>query len=100
MRAQDCAAVTQIHEDLSRNGFWQVAQIAAAKLDAAERTRANAWAHAWCADAKTRALAASGYPDALNFQKAGISATEYAAMTDISNCMNSVVLLQGIDDEA
>ncbi|HUX91403.1 MAG TPA: hypothetical protein VMV48_12025 [Gallionellaceae bacterium] len=57
MRAQDCDAVTQIHDDLSRNGFWQVAQIAAAKLDAAERTRAKVWAQAWCADAKARASA-------------------------------------------
>lgn len=85
MRAQDCKAVTQIHDDLSRNGFWQAAQVAIDKLDTMERDRAKAWAQTWCADAKARALAASGYPDALNFQKAGILVTEYAAMTDMEN---------------
>jgi len=85
LRAQDCAAITNIHEDLSRNGFWQAAQVAIGELDAAKRAEAKVWAQAWCADAKARALAASGYPDALNFQKAGISVKEYAAMTDINN---------------
>lgn len=89
MRAQDCAGITRIHDELSRNGFWQVAQIATAKLEAAEQAGATAWVLAWCTDAKARALAASGYPDALNFQKAGISAKEYAAMTDIGNYLGS-----------
>jgi len=89
LRAQDCAAITSIHDDLSRNGFWQAAQVAITELDSAERAGAKAWAQAWCDDAKARALAASGYPDALNFQKAGISPLEYAAMTDIGNCLRN-----------
>lgn len=90
MRKQSCAEITRIYDELSRNGFWQVAQIATAKLDAAEQARAKAWVSAWCADAKDRALAASGYPDALNFQKAGISAKEYAAMTDSNKYMENI----------
>ena len=85
MRAQGCAEIARIYDNLSRNGFWQVAQIATAQLDAAERSIAKDWVLTWCADAKARALAASGYPDALNFKKAGISALEYASMSDIGN---------------
>ena len=89
MREQDCAALTGTHDDLSRNGFWQAAQVAIAELDAAECAGAKTWTQAWCADAKSRALAASGYPDALNFQKAGISIKEYTAMTDLNICLQN-----------
>ena len=85
MRAKDCAAVTRIHGELSRNGFWQSARLAIVELDAAERLLAKDWALAWHSDAKSRALAASGYPDALNFHQTGISPQEYAAMDDVSN---------------
>ena len=94
MRAKDCAAITQIHGELSRNGFWQASQLALCKLDAAEQMLANDWALAWYSDAKSRALAASGYPDALNFHKAGISPHEYAAMNDVSNYLMSGDSLQ------
>jgi hypothetical protein len=89
MRAKDCAAITKIHGDFSRNGFWQAAQLAVRKLDAAERRLAMDWAQAWHLDAQSRALAASGYPEALNFQKAGISPQEYAALTDLNNCLQN-----------
>lgn len=87
MRAKSCTDVTRIHGDLSRNGFWQAAQDAIGELDITELNGAKVWAQSWCVDAKARALSASGYPDALNFQKAGISPNEYAAMTDINNYM-------------
>lgn len=87
MRAKNCSAVTRTHGDLSRNGFWQTVQTAINKLDITERSLALNWAQSWHSDAQTRALAASGYPDALNFQKAGISPQEYAAMMDLSNCL-------------
>jgi len=90
MRAQDCAEITRTYDELSRNGFWQVAQIAAGKLDVMEQAATKTWLLAWCTDAKDRALAASGYPDALNFQKAGISPKEYAAMTDLNNYMQNI----------
>lgn len=88
--AKDCAAITRIHENFSRNGFWQAAQQAILMLDAAKQDQARGWAQAWYTEAKSRALAASGYPDALNFQKAGISPQEYAAMMDLSNCLTNV----------
>ena len=85
MRARDCAAITRIHGELSRNGFWQASRFAIVELDTAERMLAKDWALAWYSNAKSRALAASGYPDALNFHQAGISPEEYAAMDDVSN---------------
>lgn len=87
--ATDCTAITRIHTDTSRNAFWQATQTATLKLDVAEKSRISEWAQNWHSDAKSRALAASGYPDALNFQKAGISPQEYAAMTDLNNCLQN-----------
>jgi len=85
MRAKDSAAITRIHNEISRNGFHQAALLAIRGLDAAERTVAKEWVQSWYRNAKSRALAASGYPDALNFHKAGISPLEYAAMSDLNN---------------
>lgn len=87
MRARDCAAITRVHGELSRNGFRQACQLVVREMDAAERMIVKDWALAWFSDAKFRALVACGYPDALNFQKAGISPQEYAAMNDVSNYM-------------
>jgi hypothetical protein len=56
---------------------------------------AKDWALAWYSDAKSRALAASGYPDALNFHQAGISPQEYAAMDDVSNYLMNADLTRG-----
>jgi hypothetical protein len=82
-RRQLCSVV-QVHVSLSRNGFHQAAIAAIARLTAAERHAAQSWAALWCADATRRAEAASGYPGALNLEAAGISATDYAAMRDVS----------------
>jgi len=95
MRAKDCAAITRIHGGLSRNGFWRACQLAVCELDAAERMIAKDWALGWFRDAQSRALAASGYPDALNFHKAEISSLEYAAMHDVSNYLMNTDLEKG-----
>jgi hypothetical protein len=89
LRATDCAAITKIHLDISRNAFWLATQTSMQQWDDAEKSRIKLWAQSWHNDAKSRALAASGYPDALNFLKSGISAQEYAAMTDINNCLQN-----------
>lgn len=82
---QDCAAITRTHGELARNCFSQAAQQAIAGMDGTALSAARGWARHWCMDAKSRAQAASDYPDALNFAKAGISPHEYAAMTEIKN---------------
>jgi hypothetical protein len=92
LRATDCATITKIHMDMSRNAFWQATQTSMQQIDEAEKSKIKEWAQSWHNDAKSRALAASGYPDALNFLKACISPQEYAAMTDINNCLQNTKL--------
>jgi len=89
LRVTDCATISKIHLDSSRNAVWQAAQTVIHEMYEAERSRISYWAQAWHNDAKSRALAASGYPDALNFQEAGISVQEYTAMTDLNNCLQN-----------
>ncbi|MHB9117317.1 MAG: hypothetical protein ACYC2R_03455 [Burkholderiales bacterium] len=83
MAERSLASVARLHRSLSRNGFGQAAQNAAQNMEPEALHSAAAWAAAWCRDAKARALAASGYPDALDFKGAGILPAEYAAMSDL-----------------
>jgi len=89
MREADLQAVANIHASLSRNGFWQAAQQAIQKLDENELAAAVAWAKSWCREAKQRAEAASGYPDALDFKKAGIVPEEYTALVELARYLES-----------
>ena len=84
IRQRNRPEIAQIHAALSRNGFWQAAQQTIGKFGPDDLAAAAAWAKEWCGEARAQAQAASGYPDALDFSKAGIAATEYAAMTEIS----------------
>ena len=83
--------IARIHAALSRNGFWQAAQQAISQFRPDDLAASATWAKDWCSEAKTQAQAASGYPDALDFSKAGIAATEYAAMTEISHYLTDVI---------
>jgi len=83
--------IAQIHGALSRNGFWQAAQQAISQFGPDDLAASAAWAKEWCNQARKQAQAASGYPDALDFNKAGIAATEYAAMTEISHYFTDVI---------
>ena len=79
---RDSQALSQIHQSISRHGFELAAKQAIEKMNGEHLHATANWVLAWCTDAKTRAEAASGYPDALDFQKASIDPTEYAAMKD------------------
>jgi len=83
--------IAHIHAALSRNGFWQAAQQAISQFGLDDLAASAKWAKEWCNEAKTQAQAASGYPDALDFSKAGIAATEYAAMTEISHYFTDAI---------
>lgn len=85
IRQRNRPEIARIHAALSRNGFWQAAQQAMRQFGVDDLAAAAAWAKDWCLGAKASAQAASGFPEALDFRKAGISATEYAAMTDVGN---------------
>ena len=83
--------IAHIHAALSRNGFWQAAQQAISQFRPDDLATSAAWAKDWCSEAKTQAQAASGYPDALDFSKTGITATEYAAMTELSHYFTDAI---------
>jgi hypothetical protein len=83
--------IAHIHAALSRNGFWQATQQAIDQFKPDDLTASATWAKGWCSEAKALAEAASGYPDALDFSKAGIAATEYAAMTEISHYFTDAI---------
>jgi len=83
--------IARIHAALSRNGFWLAAQQATSQFNPEDLAVAAMWAKDWCSEARTQAQAASGYPDALDFSKAGISATEYAAMTEINHYLTDII---------
>ncbi|MGE5027778.1 MAG: hypothetical protein ACM3JK_04825 [Betaproteobacteria bacterium] len=85
IRQRNRPEIARIHTALSRNGFWQAAQQAMQQLGEDELATAAEWAKGWCRSAKSSAQSASGFPEALDFRKAGISTTEYAAMTDVGN---------------
>lgn len=83
LRNRSRQEITHIHAALSRNGFMLAAQQAIQKMLPEELVEVTSWAKIWCQDATAKAQAASGYPDALNFQAAGIQPKEYAAMQEI-----------------
>ena len=91
IRQKNRPEIARIHAALSRNGFWQAAQQAARQFGTDDLAAATAWAKDWCRDAKASAQAASGFPDALDFRKAGIAATEYAAMTEVGNYLADLI---------
>lgn len=91
IRQRSRPAIAGIHAALSRNGFWLAAQQAIGQFRPDELAASAKWAKDWCSVAKKQAQAASGYPDALDFSKTGITATEYAAMTEISHYFTDLI---------
>lgn len=91
IRQRNRPEIARIHAALSRNGFWQAAQQAIGQFGPDDLAASATWAKDWCSEAKTQAQAASGYPEALDFSKAGIAATEYAAMTEINHYFTDAI---------
>lgn len=87
---QDLCGVQQVHGALSRNGFHQTALAALNLLTHQELATAAAWALAWRNDAKARAEAASGFPDALDLKGAGIAPERYAALNELNMYLQEV----------
>ncbi|MBS4097066.1 MAG: hypothetical protein KGZ83_09575 [Sulfuricella sp.] len=81
---QDLCGVQQVHSALSRNGFHQTALAAINLLPRETLLAAAAWTSTWRNDAKARAEAASGYPDALDLKGAGIAPERYTAMNELN----------------
>ena len=81
-------SLANIHTPLSRNGFYQILQTAISKLTDDDIRQVMIWSENWVKEAKQLAEEASGYPDAMDFKKAGISIEEFHAMSDIDRVLN------------
>lgn len=81
--------LANIHTPLSRNGFYEILQVAVTELTTDHISQTRSWASNWVTDARHRAEQASGYPDALDFKSAGISIEEFQAMNDVSHFLDN-----------
>ncbi|MCW9012973.1 MAG: hypothetical protein OQL06_04255 [Gammaproteobacteria bacterium] len=81
-------ALAAVHTPLSRNGFYQILQTAIAELSDDDIRLVMVWSANWLKEARQLAEEASGYPDAMDFKKAGISIEEFHAMSDIDRVLN------------
>lgn len=91
LREQDLSDIQNVHAALSRNGFHQTVLAAIRQLPDATLLATAAWTAEWQRDAKSRAEAASPYPDALDLSGAGISPARFAAMSELNNYLQEAV---------
>lgn len=82
-------SLAAIHTPLSRNGFYQILQVAIARLSDDDIRLIMYWSANWVKEAKSMAEQASGFPDAMDFKEAGISIEEFQAMSDIDRVLNA-----------
>jgi len=80
--------IASIHTPLSRNGFYQILQTVVEKLTDDDIRLIMLWSANWIKEATEMAQKASGYPDAMDFKKAGISIEEFQAISDIDRVLN------------
>jgi hypothetical protein len=83
LRGHDADGVARSFAALSRSGFADAAGRAWMLLDAGLQGDCARWLSGWCADARSRAEAASPYPDAPDFRAAGIALETFLAMDEL-----------------
>ncbi len=88
LQSCDINRLTEIHCPLSRNGFYQILQVAISDLSDDEIRLAMVWSSNWVKEARMLAQKASGYPDSFDFKQAGIDIEEYHAVCDIDRVLN------------
>ena len=86
---KDITALADIHQNMSRNGFHKMLQDVLIRISPSELMPIANWCHQWLIDARARAEAASGYPEAYDFRKAQIDMHQYQAVEDLSICLPS-----------
>ncbi len=84
----NATALAAVHAPLSRNGFYDILKGVIADLSDDEIRIIMVWSANWVKEARALAEEASGYPDAYDFNQAGISIEEYQAMSDIDRVLN------------
>ena len=95
---QNVCDIQSVHAALSRNGFHQTALAAIPQMSDTTLLAAAAWAADWQRDARTRAEAASPYPDALDLRGAGISPAQFAAMSELNIYLQEAISRINPDD--
>jgi hypothetical protein len=83
LQAQHLPDITTLYTSLSRDAFWTLLGRVEQQLDTAAVDSLRSWSSAWLIQAKQRAQHASPYPDAIDFNAAGIAVSEYLAITDL-----------------
>jgi len=86
----NASALANIHTPLSRNGFYQILQLAIGELSDDDIRLLMIWSANWLKEARQLAQETSDYPDAPDFKKAGISKKEFQAISDIDRVLNPV----------
>ena len=84
----DAKSITSIHTPLSRNGFYQILQTSIENLSDDDIRLVMIWSDNWVKEATEMAEQASDYPDAPDFNKAGISIESFQAISDIDRVLN------------
>ena len=87
LQAQHLSGITAVYGALSRDAFRTLLLRVEQQLDTAAVAALRSWASAWLNQAKQRAEQASPYPDAIDFNAAGIDVSEYLAMTDLCSSL-------------
>lgn len=87
---QNPQTISRIHESLSRNGFDLILDRVLNNFNVQHLASLKKWSDGWCAEAETSALAASGFPDALDFKSAGISLADYRAMSELKRKLSTL----------
>jgi hypothetical protein len=91
LQQRDVTAIAALYRPLSRSGFWEMLNHSATALDDTALTALALWARQWVEQARQRGEQASGYPDAIDFHKAGIDVAEFTAMTDVQRCLGALL---------
>ncbi|MDA8093171.1 MAG: hypothetical protein M0T84_04535 [Betaproteobacteria bacterium] len=89
--SRDAEALARVYRTLSRNGFWNTLAITIDGMHPADSSALADWAAQWLKDARNRGEAASGFPDAIDFNRAGIDVAEYAAIDDLNRYLTGAL---------
>ncbi len=82
--------VAVLFNSMSRSGFWEILTQTVNQMEQNVSEDCSLWAQSWLSEARSRGEKASPYPDAIDFEAAGINIGEYTAMTDVCKYMDQV----------
>ena len=96
LQTRRLADISTLYTSLSRDAFWTLLGRVEQQLDTAAVDALRSWAAAWLIQARQRAQQASPYPDTIDFNAAGINASEYLAITDLCRYLGAETGEKGV----